>query len=252
MWCPPLTVPCSCAGAEVRDSEQDLPEASSPADVRHQSSDAQTDAVALIGQTAKLFVRNLPFVTSDDDLLSLMKGYGDVEDVRVVRDKSTGASKGFALVQFKAAPDAVAAFHAMDGEAFQGRLLHIIPGKAAEQAPIPESSAAEAPKQAGFKAERDSKRKANAGDKTAWSTFFMREDTVAQAAAELLGITKAELLDPEAPDAAVRMALGETQARCQLHVHLHACKHVHCLRCITVKCLDSLSPDIDVHVEPWD
>ena len=204
----------SRTGAEVRNSEQDMPEAPSPADARQQSAGAPTDAVALIGQTAKLFVRNLPFVTTNDDLLSLMKAYGDVEDVRVVRDKSTGASKGFALVQFKSAPDAVAAYQAMDGEAFQGRLLHIIPGKAAEQAPIPEGSEAEAPRQSGFKAERDSKRKANAGDKSAWSTFFMREDTVAQAVAELLGVTKAELLDPEAPDAAVRMALGETQARC--------------------------------------
>lgn len=189
-----------------------MPEAPSPADGRHQESDTQADAVALIGQTSKLFVRNLPFVTSDDDLLSLMKAYGEVEDVRVVRDKSTGASKGFALVQFNAAADAVAAFQALDGKAFQGRLIHIIPGKPSEQAPIPEGSEAEAPKKAGFKTERDDKRKANAGDKTAWSTFFMREDTVAQAVADLMGITKAELLDPEASDAAVRMALGETQA----------------------------------------
>ena len=69
----------------------------------------------------------------------------------------------------------------------------------------------QAAKKGGFKAERDSKRKAKAHDKTAWSTFFMREDTVAQAVAELLGISKAEMLDPEAPDAAVRMALGEAQ-----------------------------------------
>jgi multiple RNA-binding domain-containing protein 1 len=203
-----------------------MPEASSPVDERHQGPDVQ--AVERIGQTSKLFVRNLPFVTTDDDLLSLMKSYGEVEDVKVVRDKSTGASKGFALVHFKVAADAVAAFQALDGEAFQGRLLHIIPGKPAEQAPIPDDDSGPVPpKQAGYKAERDSKRKANAGDKTAWSTFFMREDTVAQAVADLLGITKAELLDPEAPDAAVRMALGETQAR-HTRTRCHACSYVLC------------------------
>jgi multiple RNA-binding domain-containing protein 1 len=201
------------AGAEVRSSAQDMPEASAPVDARQRTSESQADAVALIGQTSKLFVRNLPFVTTDEDLLPIMNAFGDIVDAKIVRDKSTGASKGFGVVQFKAAADAVAAFQALDGEAFQGRLLHIIPGKASEPASIVEGAEAEGSKQVGFKAERDSKRKANAGDKSTWSTFFMREDTVAQAAADLLGITKAELLDPEAPDAAVRLALGEIQAR---------------------------------------
>lgn len=39
----------------------------------------------------------------------------------------------------------------------------------------------------------------------------MRPDTVAEAVGAHLGITKAELLDPSAPDMAVRQALGETQ-----------------------------------------
>lgn len=200
---------CNNAGAEVRNSEQDMPEAVLVDDRRVETA---YKASALIRETSKLFVRNLPFVTTDDDLLALMEKYGNLQDVKIVRDKSTGASRGYAVVQFRNADSAVEAFQDLDGKPFQGRLLHIIPGKKTESA-LPEGTEAEAPKQGGYKAERDSKRKASAGDKQVWSTFFMREDTVAQAVADLLGITKAELLDPEAPDAAVRLALGETQVR---------------------------------------
>lgn len=102
--------------------------------------------------------------------------------------------------------DAVSAFEALDGSIFQGRLLHLLPGK------VTKAVAREVDlTKATFKAARAQQRKANARDETSWSTFYMRDDTVAEAISDLLGIPKAELLDPEAPDAAVRMALGETQ-----------------------------------------
>ena len=62
----------------------------------------------------------------------------------------------------------------------------------------------------GFKAQRVAQQKAQAGYRAAWSTLFMRSDTVAAAVAEHYGITKAQLLDKEASDLPVRMALGET------------------------------------------
>ena len=70
------------------------------------------------------------------------------------------------------------------------------------------SSAAKGP--GGFKAQREAQQKAQAGNRAAWSTLFMRSDTVAAAVAEHYGITKAQLLDKEASDLPVRMALGET------------------------------------------
>ena len=193
---------------------------------------AEVDAVSQILQTRKLFVRNLPFVTTDEEIASLMRQYGEVEDARVLRDKSTGKSKGFALVQFASPVNAVTAFEELDGQIFQGRLLHIIPGKPLGAAAVPEGEEPAA-KKGGFKAERDSKRKANAHDKSAWSTFFMREDTVAQAVADLLGVSKAEMLDPEAPDAAVRMALGEAQVR-----SLQKGLRIVCLRAQLSHCTD--------------
>jgi multiple RNA-binding domain-containing protein 1 len=48
------------------------------------------------------------------------------------------------------------------------------------------------------------------GDTRAWNSFFMRQDTVVENVARKNGISKSELLDREADDLAVRIALGET------------------------------------------
>lgn len=63
--------------------------------------------------------------------------------------------------------------------------------------------------------ERAAQRKADAGNRSAWNTLFMRPDTVAEAIAAHFGISKMELLDPAASDLPVRMALGEAQVMAQ-------------------------------------
>lgn len=63
----------------------------------------------------------------------------------------------------------------------------------------------------GFKAEREASRKANAGNRSAWNSLFMRPDTVAEAVAQHYGVQKRDLMDRDASDLGVRMALGETQ-----------------------------------------
>jgi RNA recognition motif-containing protein len=188
-----------------------MPEAADPSGASRQGAARNTDAAGLILETRKLFLRNLPFSTTDAEILSLMRQYGEVEEAHVMRDRSTGKSKGFAIVRFSTPINAVSAFEELDGSIFQGRLLHILPGKPHKVDAV-SNAEDEAGKKGGYKAERDKKRKEGAHDKTVWSTFYMREDTVAQAISDLLGVSKAEILDPEAPDAAVRMALGEAQA----------------------------------------
>ena len=96
-----------------------MPEAAAPVEERVLDGTAEVDAVSLILQTRKLFVRNLPFVTTDAEIASLMRQYGEVEDARVLRDKSTGKSKGFALVQFALPVDAVAALRSWMAKFFR-------------------------------------------------------------------------------------------------------------------------------------
>ena len=48
----------------------------------------------------KLYVGNLPYNTSEDDLRSLFSTYGAVSSVAIITDRDTGRSKGFGFVEF--------------------------------------------------------------------------------------------------------------------------------------------------------
>lgn len=165
-----------------------------------------------IGDTGRLFVRNLPYTATEADLRQLFEGYGEVQEAHLVLDRVTKKSKGFALVQFTSPQDAVAAHEQLDGSIFMGRLLHVLPGKRPPPPPAEAEGEGEdgGKKGGGFKEQKEARLKASAGNRAAWNTLFMRSDTVAEAVAAHYGVSKAELLDREAADMAVRMALGET------------------------------------------
>eukprot|EP00879_Flechtneria_rotunda_P010492 GHRR01010968.1.p1 GENE.GHRR01010968.1~~GHRR01010968.1.p1 ORF type:complete len:379 (+),score=174.71 GHRR01010968.1:1448-2584(+) len=103
---------------------------------------------------------------------------------------------------------------------FQGRLMHILPAKEKPgEDEGPTATADEQEMAAGvstsFKAQRAAQRKGDAGNRAAWSTLFMRPDTVAAAVAAHYGVSKAHLLDAAAGDLPLRMALGEAQVIAQ-------------------------------------
>jgi multiple RNA-binding domain-containing protein 1 len=194
------------------------------------------DPSTFIAETGRLFVRNLPYSATEDDLKGIFEPYGSLEEVHIVIDKATRRSKGYALVQFSVPGEAVAAFHALDRSIFMGRLLHVLPGMKAptgvaeEQTGAGGQDAGDAGADAdggentdnsnkaalkgntsSYKRQKEADLKASAGNTVAWNSLFMRADTVAEAVAAHYGVTKSDLLDPNAPDMAVRMALGETQ-----------------------------------------
>ena len=71
-------------------------------------------------QQNKLFVGNLAFSATQDDIEALFSPYGSLEEVRLVTNRDTGQSRGFAFVTFAAQKDAESAL-AMNGEPLNGR-----------------------------------------------------------------------------------------------------------------------------------
>jgi RNA recognition motif-containing protein len=70
----------------------------------------------------RLYVGNLPYKVTDEDLTSLFSRAGTVDNVRVMRDQATGRARGFAFVEMASDEDAQKAidqFHQyqMDGRA---------------------------------------------------------------------------------------------------------------------------------------
>lgn len=79
-----------------------------------------------IADTGRLFLRNLSYVTTENDLRKLFSRFGTLNEVHISTDKETKKSKGFGFVTFMFPHDAVKAQQELDGTIFQGRLLHIL------------------------------------------------------------------------------------------------------------------------------
>ena len=82
-----------------------------------------------IGETGELFIRNLSYRTTEQDLEQLFNRFGQITNINMPIDVLTKQSKGFAHITFMFPKHALRAFNELDGHAFQGRLLHILPGK---------------------------------------------------------------------------------------------------------------------------
>ena len=83
----------------------------------------------------KLFVGNLSFDTTENDLQDLFEQHGQVSEVALINDKMTGRSRGFAFVTMNDATQANAAVSALNGQDFQGRALTINEARAREERP---------------------------------------------------------------------------------------------------------------------
>ena len=70
----------------------------------------------------KLYVGNLPFTATDDQLRELFAQHGTVESAQVVMDRATGQPRGFAFVEMDNADAAIAA---LDNQPFGGRNLKV-------------------------------------------------------------------------------------------------------------------------------
>ncbi|OJA12467.1 hypothetical protein AZE42_10513, partial [Rhizopogon vesiculosus] len=215
----------------------------SPAKVFEQSDDEHEDvdhsavpdepkdpAKDTIMQTSRLFLRNLAFSCTEAELMEQFQldencigtsdplGHDD-SIVHIPVDSLSKQSKGLAYVTFKQPTSALSAYEALDKKSFQGRLLHIIP--AVDRKGKFEVEDGEGKKKS-LKDERNSRRKATAGREFNWSMLYMNSDAVASSIADRMGIAKADILNPESDNAAVKLALAETHVIQETKLYLES------------------------------
>jgi RNA recognition motif-containing protein len=70
----------------------------------------------------KLYVGNLPYSVTSDELQALFSQHGEVESVNVITDRETGRARGFAFVEMQ---NAQAAIDALNGQELGGRALNV-------------------------------------------------------------------------------------------------------------------------------
>ena len=80
----------------------------------------------------KLYVGNLSYQTSSDDLQQLFAKAGTVESASVVEDRETGRSRGFGFVEMSSKEEGTAAIQQFNGQDLGGRALNVNEAKPRE------------------------------------------------------------------------------------------------------------------------
>jgi RNA recognition motif-containing protein len=72
----------------------------------------------------KIYVGNLPFQLSEQDLDASFQQFGKIKEISIIKDRDTNECKGFAFITFDSAESANGAL-ALDGTDFQGRPMKV-------------------------------------------------------------------------------------------------------------------------------
>ncbi len=72
-----------------------------------------------------IYVGNLPFSLTSDDLTQVFSAYGQVDSASVIVDRDTGRSRGFGFVEMGNADEARRAIQELDGSDLNGRRLRV-------------------------------------------------------------------------------------------------------------------------------
>jgi cold-inducible RNA-binding protein len=85
----------------------------------------------------KLYVGNLSFETTENDLQDLFEQHGPIGEVKLMMDRMTGKSRGFAFVTIDDNAKATAAMSALNGKELNGRPLTVNEARPREERPRP-------------------------------------------------------------------------------------------------------------------
>ncbi|EMI53188.1 RNP-1 like RNA-binding protein [Rhodopirellula sallentina SM41] len=77
--------------------------------------------VRKVSFVTNIYVGNLAFSATEDDLRGAFEQYGEVSTVNIIMDRETGRSRGFAFVEMSDADGAKDAIENLDGQAISGR-----------------------------------------------------------------------------------------------------------------------------------
>jgi len=74
-----------------------------------------------------IYIGNLSYNTTEDTLKSLFAEFGDIESVKVIKDRSSGRSKGFGFIEMPSNSEADQAIKALNGNRIDGNNIKVKP-----------------------------------------------------------------------------------------------------------------------------
>jgi len=72
-----------------------------------------------------IYIGNMSYETTEDQLRQAFESYGEVSTVRVITDRDSGQPKGFAFVEMSGKSEAIAAISGLNGKEMNGRALNV-------------------------------------------------------------------------------------------------------------------------------
>ncbi|MBD67461.1 MAG: RNA-binding protein [Candidatus Neomarinimicrobiota bacterium] len=82
-----------------------------------------------------IYVGNLSFQLSEDDLNSAFGEYGQVDSAKIITDRETGRSKGFGFIEMPNQEEAEKAIEGLNGKELEGRAVKVNESKPREDRP---------------------------------------------------------------------------------------------------------------------
>jgi cold-inducible RNA-binding protein len=82
-----------------------------------------------------IYVSNIPYQTTEDELRDAFASFGNVSSARIIKDKLTGKSRGFGFVEMANDDEAKAALEGMNGAELSGRKINAREARPREEGP---------------------------------------------------------------------------------------------------------------------
>jgi RNA recognition motif-containing protein len=82
-----------------------------------------------------IYVGNLAFTTTEDDLRTMFTEFGEVQEAKVVMDRRTNQNKGFGFVEMPSNSEADQAIKALNGKFIEGRNIKVNPADPGRKKP---------------------------------------------------------------------------------------------------------------------
>ena len=82
-----------------------------------------------------MYVSNLGFHTSEEDLKKLFEPFGKVSSAKIITDRDTGRSRGFGFVEMDSSTEADQAMNKLNGKEIEGRVISVTVARERESRP---------------------------------------------------------------------------------------------------------------------
>lgn len=159
---------------------------------------------------SRLFLRNLSFHCTNKNLFNLFKSFGNIKEIHLPLDDSY-RFKGFAFIEFIESESARKAKEKIDATIFQGRLIHILPGKISQKKIKFSEITDDLKENMNFNKKKIIKKKEGGKNDKTWNSLFIRSDTSFNSISQQFNVNKNDILNVKKEKfIAIKIAIGET------------------------------------------